>query len=437
MLGLAKLLVAILLDLGYLLAVLAALPWIICRLVLYGVQRGFLQRFGAGLDEGLRGSIWLHGSSAGEISLLKPLVQFLERDFPDTPLLISAYSSTGHATANKLFPKHRVVFFPYDFSAVVFRFLRHFNPILVVIMESEFWPNFLLASQSLGIPVAVLNGKMSPKSYRLHDWTRFISSILQNVPLIAVQTKDHKKRLQRLGVPEHRVHVTGNMKYDLAQPLPNLKQTKNLREKLGYESNDVVIIGGSLHKGEDDVLIEAYKRLPDQTVSSSLIIVPRYPAEAIRFQQRAQAGGCRVILKTEVDGGGKPLGPKGILIVDTVGELSDLYALADIAFIGGSLFYRGGNKGGHNLMEPAILGLPILFGPYNISFKETVDALLDANAGLMVCDAIELSNALGSLLDNSENRRKMGARAYEVIMNHQGATERNYTLLLSLLKMET
>ena len=142
-------------------------------------------------------------------------------------------------------------------------------------------------------------------------------------------------------------------------------------------------------------------------------------------------------MKTEVDGGGRSLGPKGILIVDTVGELSDLYALADIVFIGGSLFYRGGNKGGHNLMEPAILGLPILFGPYNISFKETVDALLDANAGLMVCDAIELSNALGSLLDNSENRRKMGARAYEVIMNHQGATERNYTLLLSLLKMET
>ena len=437
MLGLAKLLVVILLDLGYLLAAIAALPWIICRLVLHGDQRGFLQRFGAGLDEGLRGSIWLHGSSAGEISLLKPLVQLLEQDFPDTPLLISAYSSTGHATASKLFPKHRVVFFPYDFSIIVFRFLRHFNPILVVIMESEFWPNFLLASQSLGVPVAVLNGKMSPKSYRLHDWTRFISLILQNVPLIAVQTEDHKKRLQRLGMPEHRVHVTGNMKYDLAQPLPNLKQTKNLREKLGYESNDVVIIGGSLHKGEDDVLLEAYKRLSDQTASSSLIIVPRYPAEATGFQQRAQAGGCRVILKTEIDGGRRPLGSKGILIADTVGELSDLYALADIAFVGGSLFYRGGNKGGHNLMEPAILGLPILFGPYSISFQETVDALLDANAGIMVCDAIELSNALESLLDDSENRRKMGIRAYEVIMNHQGATERNYTLLLSLLKMET
>ena len=231
MLGLAKRLVVILLDLGYFLAAIAALPWIICRLVLHGDQRGFLQRFGAGLDEGLRGSIWLHGSSAGEISLLKPLVQLLEQDFPDTPLLISAYSSTGHATASKLFPKHRVIFFPYDFSVIVFRFLRHFNPILVVIMESEFWPNFLLASQSLGVPVAVLNGKMSPKSYRLHDWTRFISLILQNVPLIAVQTEDHKKRLQRLGMPEHRVHVTGNMKYDLAQSLPNLKQTKNQHEE--------------------------------------------------------------------------------------------------------------------------------------------------------------------------------------------------------------
>lgn len=427
---------AILLDLGYLLVAIAIFPWFVYRLVLRGDRRGFLQRFGVGLGQGLHASIWLHGSSAGEISLLKPLVQLLERDFPDTQLVISAYSSTGYATASKIFPQHRIVFFPYDLSVVVWRFLRHFDPLLVVIMESEFWPNFLMASQRSGIPVAFLNGKMSPQSYQIHAWIRFIPRILQNVPLMAVQTEEHKQRLQRLGVSAQRVYVTGNMKYDLAQPPSDLKRPEELREKLGYRSSDIVIIGGSLHEPEDGALVEAYKRLSDRPVLTALIVVPRYPADAVRFQQRARECGCRAVLKTAIDKGESPPGSTGILIVDTVGELIDLYALADIAFVGGSLFYRGGNKGGHNLMEPAILGVPTLFGPYNISFKETVDALLGAGAGLMVHDSIELADALGSLLDSREDRRKMGIRAHGVIMSHQGATGRNYALLLSLLKRE-
>ncbi len=423
-----------LLNLAYLVATVVALPWLVYRLIVRGDRHGLLTRFGWGLGPGLKNSIWLHGASAGEISLLRPLVDLLEKDVPATPLVISAYSSTGLAAARRAFPKHRVIFFPFDLTFIVSRFLKLFDPRLIVIVESDFWPNFLSAAQRLEIPVGVVNGKMSLTSYQRNVRMRLLPMMLRHIALLAVQTDEHAERLRRLGVPESRLRVTGNMKYDLAQPVMPSDHTREIRSALGYGSEDVVIIGGSVHEREDGILLDAFLNLRHQGHRGALIIVPRYPTDAARVEQAVQARGQLAVLKTAVDRGERTApGPDGVLIVDTVGELRTLYAAADIAFVGGSLFYRGSNKGGHNLMEPAILGLPTLFGPYNFSFRETVHELLRADAGFEVHDRTELEAALTSLIGNRQRRREVGGRARDVVLRGQGATRRNYELLVPLL----
>jgi len=182
------------------------------------------------------------------------------------------------------------------------------------------------------------------------------------------------------------------------------------------------------------VLLDAFGDLAIELGGLALIVVPRYPSDAAKVKQRVERAGHRAVLKTELDRGlVPPLGREGVLIVDTVGQLGDLYAVADIAFVGGSLYYRGANKGGHNLMEPAILGLPVLFGPYNFSFKETVDVLLAADAGVLVHDRSELKSALERLARDATARHALGERARQVILGGQGATQRNYELIGRLL----
>jgi 3-deoxy-D-manno-octulosonic-acid transferase len=425
---------SLLLDLLYLLGFTLASPWIAYRLFAAGAWRTLPMRAGLGLPPAARGGIWLHGSSVGEISLLRPLIAMLEREMPDTPLLISAFTATGLEAARTYYPRHRVIAFPLDFSFVVRRFLRHFAPRLVVVVESDFWPNFLAAVGRRGIASAVLNGKMSARSLRLHRRTRVVPLALRGMNLFAVQSEEHAERLRSLGVPAERVFVTGNMKYDLAALPAESAQREKTRKGLGYAADDIVIIGGSLHAGEDEALIDAFCALDGGSSQAALLIVPRYPAEAGRAAEHVAARRLAAVVKSAVDGGAASApGRGGVLIVDSVGELGRLYAAADIAFVGGSLFYRGANKGGHNLMEPAILGLPVVFGPYNFSFKETVDDLLRAEAGLLVRDPAELAEGLARLVGDAPRRREMGRKARAVVLAGQGATARNFALLRGLI----
>lgn len=422
------------LDFAYLLACIVLSPWLIYRLVTAG-PGDLKRRFGLNLGAPLKRSIWLHGSSAGEVALLRPLVALLERDFPATPLVVSAFTATGLAAAAKLYPRHRVVPLPVDFSFVVQRCFRRFDPELVIVAESEFWPNFIAGARRRGTPVVLINGKMSAKSYRVHARTGVIGRVLRMLDLVAVQTEEHADRLRALGVDVERLRVTGNMKYDLARAATDRDQAQALRRSLGYAPSDIVIIGGSLHAQEDEALLDAFASARDTGASAGLILVPRYPADAAAVEQRARARGYSATLKTAVDAGRQQApGLSGVLVVDTVGELGKLYAVADIAFVGGSLFFRGANKGGHNLMEPAILAVPVLFGPYNFSFKETVEDLLAANAGKLVRDPAELKHAIVSLVSDSSARRELGARAQRVVHAGQGATARNYALLVKLLR---
>ena len=426
----------LILDFGYLLGVLAGMPWFLYRITVRGDWRSIPRRLGFGQPPPARGSIWLHGSSAGEISLLRPLIRRLEADYPAAPIVISAYSSTGFAAARKNYPDARVIYFPLDLSFVVRRFLRRYDPRLVVIVESDFWPNFLRSAHQRAIPVTVINGKMSERTCRIHARTRLIPRLLGKMPLIAVQSDAHASRFRRLGVAQTRVAVTGNMKYDLT--VSDVPPSNDSRQSLNYAPEDVVIIGGSLRDGENRVMAECYRSLVNGSPRLGLILVPRYPTDAARIQSDLEASALKVVRKSEVDAGAAAApGCGGVLLVDTVGELRSLYGAADIAYVGGSLFARGSNKGGHNVIEPAIQGVPVLFGPHHFSFRDTVDDLLAAKAGIEVGNPEALSEALKRLLTDEGRRHRMGRRAREAILRRQGATGRNYELLAPHLEALT
>jgi 3-deoxy-D-manno-octulosonic-acid transferase len=428
------------LDFVYLLACVVLSPWILYRLAAGPARRDLVTRFGASLGAPVEASVWLHGSSAGEVSLLKPLVARLERDHPEIPLVITAFTSTGLAAARKLYARHRVLPLPFDLSFVVHRYLKRLDPRLVVIVESELWPNLIRCARRRGAAVAVVNGKMSAKSFRTHARLDLIARALREIDLIAVQTQEHAKRFEALGVAAEHVRVTGNMKYDLTQPprapgsFEHDAARTGLRAELGFAREDVVIIGGSLHEREDEALLDAYARARAANDRVALIVVPRYPKDAPDVERHARERGFAAILRSTL--AGKPYSGRGrdrVLIVDTVGELGRLYGAADLAFVGGSLFFRGANKGGHNLMEPAILAVPVLFGPYNFSFKETVEDLLAADAGVLVRDAQELAAAVVELALDERRRRELGRRGEQVVRAGQGATARNYELLARFL----
>lgn len=426
--------VSLLLDISYLVAAIVTSPWLIYRLFARGDARELMSRFWLRAGKRVSGSIWLHGSSAGEISLLVPLVALIEQSHVDCKVVISAYSSTGLAAARRAFPNHRVVVFPFDFSFVVRRVFDHLQPQLIVIVESEFWPNFLRHAQRRQIPVVVVNGKMSSHSHRRYARLPFLAKHLRRLNLLAVQSEDHARRFKSLQVPVDRIHTTGNMKYDsVVQPKDGNTATA-LRHRYGFTANDTIVIGGSLHDGEDAALVAAFTELVCAHPNLRLIVVPRYPADSGRAEVHVQAAGFRAVRKSTLDDSrARAPAADEVLVVDTVGELRLLYGLADIAFVGGSLFYRGRNKGGHNLMEPAVFGIPVLFGPHNVSFADTARALTVEGGGFEVTDQASLQAALGNLIGNDSLRRRSGQLAKKVIDSRRGATRSNFELLLPLL----
>ena len=428
----------LILDLAYLSVFILSSPlWLLLLIIKPAFRTGLRERFVPGeAGKVVRNTIWLHGSSAGEIDLLRPLVSRIEEKYPDSSIVVSVFAVSGYAFAKKAFPNHRVIYFPADLAFIIRRFFRALDPILIIVVESEFWPNFFAAAKRADIPLCVLNGKMSAKSFRSHKRTRLIPWALRKASLFAVQTDDHAARIRGLGIAADSIHVTGNMKYDLSDATDGSEERQKLRTQYGLREDMPVWIGGSIHRGEDEALAWAQSRLVKDGYDLQLIVVPRYPADAPAIVDIFAEHGLKTVRKTALAGSGKAVfsDPKSVLLVDTMGDLKRYYAMSDVAYVGGSLNFRGSNKGGHNLMEPAILGIAPLFGPYNFSFQETVKALLAGDAGLQVNDQEEIYSVLHGFLENPGTAGQMGAKARQVILDHRGATDHNFTLIEPYIK---
>jgi 3-deoxy-D-manno-octulosonic-acid transferase len=244
----------LILDLAYLLVFILLSPlWLLLLILKPAMRAGLRERFVPAAGP-MKNTVWLHGSSAGEIDLLRPLLARIQKQFPDSNIVISAFAISGYTFARKSFPDHRVIYFPADLAFVIRRFFRALDPILIVVVESEFWPNFFAVAERSNIPLCVLNGKMSAKSFRSHKRTGLIPWALRKASLFAVQTEDHAARFRDLGVPAESIHVTGNMKYDLSDDADGSEERRKLRSQYGLRDDMPVWIGGSIHRGEDEAL---------------------------------------------------------------------------------------------------------------------------------------------------------------------------------------
>ncbi len=387
---------------------------------------GLLERFGWGPPVGGSASIWLHAVSLGEVTAAAALVRALRARYPGSPFVLSTATQTGRARAQELFADQADIrFLPYDTPGSVARFLARIHPRLAIIMETELWPNLLHECRRRGVPVVFASARLTQRSVsRYRRFGTLFSGVWASNTLVAAQTAEDAERFIAIGAPRAGTHVIGNMKFDLQLGDAIIEQGRALR--LRYLGPRPVWVAGSTHAGEEEQLLEAHAALLHEFADALLILVPRHPQRfdsvsslltrnGIRFDRRSLAHAVRPDAQ--------------VLLADTVGELAALYAAADVAFVGGSLV----PVGGHNLLEPAALGVPVITGPYNANSKEIARLLVETGGAVEVEDAPDLSGALCRLFAGPALRERVGARGREFVDAHRGSVERLIDLIDPLL----
>ncbi|MDP9267434.1 MAG: 3-deoxy-D-manno-octulosonic acid transferase, partial [Acidobacteriota bacterium] len=384
------------------LALLLAAPWWLIQMARHGKYRAGLRERLGGIPPRLarpaagaaQRTVWLHAVSVGEVLAVSRLVEELRRDFD--AVYVSTTTASGQKLARERFGEQFVFYFPLDFAFTVRAWLRVLRPQLVVLAETEFWPNFLRLAKASGAKVAVVNARISDRSlpgyrHRRSGW--LIRPALQNVDLFLAQTEEDAARLHAIGAPEGRVQVSGNLKYDVrAAGAPGLDAVRLTLRDLPREH---IIVAGSTVEGEDELVLAAFREVLAQYPHAVLILAPRHPERFPAVATLLQASGLPWVRRSD-----RPTTfSGGVLLLDTVGELAAAYGLGTLAFVGGSLVPRGG----HNILEPAQHGAAVLCGPHSENFRELVTDFERAGA-LRVVDAAALGSTLLQLMANAGQR---------------------------------
>ena len=359
------------------------------------------------------GCLWVHAVSVGETRAALPLIRALLKRDPDLSLLVTTTTLTGSRQVREALSEQvQHVYAPYDLPGAVARFLRQTRPRLAVIMETELWPNLLRQCAVAGIPTLIANARLSERSARgYRRMSPLTAAMLRDITLIAAQAEADAERFRALGAPN--VQVTGNLKYDLALPDDLTEQGRRLRRELLGESRPVWI-AASTHAGEDEQVLDAFARLRARWPELLLLLVPRHPERFDGVAALCQQRSFGVVRRSEQ----RACTPEtAIFLGDSMGELLRFYAAADLAFVGGSLVPTGG----HNVLEPALLGLPVLFGPHMFNFTEAGERLLEASAAWRVADAAELAAQVDRLLADPAWRQDAGQRGRAAVERHRGA----------------
>jgi 3-deoxy-D-manno-octulosonic-acid transferase len=360
--------------------------------------------------------IWVHAVSVGETIAAAPLVEALLARHPEQPILLTAMTATGRERARALFGQRvRYAYSPWDSPGSVRRFLDRVRPRALVIMETELWPNMIAQSRARGVPVALVNARLSERSARgYRKVAALVRPLLQDLAWIAAQAPEDAHRFLALGAPEDRVAVTGTVKYDIAVQPALREAAAALRAQLGEQRP--VWVAGSTHPGESELLLAAQQRLLASHPDALLILVPRHPERFDQVAALVEGAGLRLARRSR----GEDAQTAGVYLGDSMGELMQLYGASDAAFIGGSLIDRGG----HNPLEPAAWGLPVISGPHVFNFEAVYAALSSGGALSVVTDAESLAQVLLRLLGNPQEAREQGARALAVVEANRGALDR-------------
>lgn len=391
-------------------------------------RRGFRQRMGhLHLDGDGRDVVWIHGVSVGEIKAATNIIARLRQQRPDLRIVLSSTTPNGHQVARQEHPDLAVVFYPLDFGRWPGRALDRVRPRCVLLMELEIWPNFLQAAAVRGIPVAVINGRISEKTFQGYRRARGLLPQLDRIRLFCVQDAAYQRRLLDLGVDPVSVCVTGNMKYD-SVVMGGFEPDGAVLRRWLVRGERLVLVAGSTHADEEVAVCHAVASAPHAR-SARIVLVPRHPERAPAVQEAVRAIGRTVVRWSETQKGTVPLPDDAVLLVDTIGQLQRFYAACDVAFVGGSLIPHGGQ----NMLEPAAQGRAVVFGPHTANFRTDVELLLRERAVVQVADARELAVVIEELAANGERRRELGQLARAVIAGNQGATQRTLDLLQPLL----
>jgi 3-deoxy-D-manno-octulosonic-acid transferase len=443
-----------LLNLVYLLLVLLASPWLLYRAARTGRYReGYAQKF-LGLTPrriSQNPCLWLHAVSVGEVNLLAPLLKWIQQQRPGWECVVSTTTLTGMTLARKKYPHLTVFYCPLDFSWAVRAAMRRVRPSVLVLAELELWPNLVRAASEHGARVAVINGRLSPHSFRGYRRIRpLVRWLLGRIDLLAVQDATYAERFLGLGARPETVHVTGSMKFDGAETERGNPTTRRLRTLAGIADEDVVFLAGSTQEPEEAAALEVFRRLSPQWPRLRLVLVPRHPERfeavarlldlsGLAWQRRSRLGRSEGPSATGVSPVGRacstgetPVAPTvapRILLVDSVGELGAWWGAAHVAFVGGSL----GNRGGQNMIEPAAYGAAVSFGPNTRNFRDIVAMMLDRQAAVVVRDADELAAFIRMVLETPQNAAELGRRAQALVAEQLGATQRTFDLLSGLV----
>jgi 3-deoxy-D-manno-octulosonic-acid transferase len=409
-------------------------PWLVFKACATGkYRRGlFAKLLGVAktpyeLTRDPRPRVWFHGVSVGEIHLLRQVVAAFRHRHPELACVISTTTDTGFDEARQRFSDLAVVYYPFDFSWAVRRTLHAIDPVLIVLAEGELWPNFLSAAKEHGVPVASINGRMSPRSYRHFQWLGGLTRwLFGHLDLCAVQTREFEDNLVTLGVPPQRIHVTGSVKYDGVSASRTNAKTKELRHLFDVRPEDLIWIAGSTQAPEEEIVLDIFRRLQPAQPNLRFFIVPRQKDRFEEVARLLEKSGLPFARRSRLRA------PRSALVlVDTIGELGALWGLADVAFVGGSM---DGKRGGQNMIEPAAYGAAVVFGPHVWNFKEPAAKLVALDAAVQVTSATELESAVRRLLNSPEERRQRGALAHQFVVQQQGATARTIALLDDLLR---
>jgi 3-deoxy-D-manno-octulosonic-acid transferase len=387
-----------------------------------GYWQGLRERFGYGPQPGAERSIWLHAVSLGEVSAAAPIVHALSAHFPGIPIVVTTATPTGRARAVSLFADRAIVrFLPYDLPGAVARFLGAIRPMLAVIMETELWPNLFRECARRDLPVVLASARLSAKSVlRYRRFGELFSGLFTANVWVAAQTTADAQRFEAIGADPLRIEVIGNVKFDIDIATNVIEQGLALRQRnLGVRP---VWAAGSTHDGEDQQVLEAHAQVCANLPIALLIIAPRHPQRFDAVAALLERGGWRYVRRSA----GVPVASDvQVLLLDTVGELLAFYGASDVAFVGGSLV----EIGGHNLLEPAALKLPVLTGPSDFNAKEIAALLVESGAARRVADAAELGTAVSELLGNSRERLRMGAIARRAVETNRGSVQRLLKLI--------
>jgi len=380
--------------------------------------------------------LWVHGLSVGEVLAGVPLVHALASQYPHRPIVFSASTLGGYEMARQKLgdATAAVFFFPYDLPLAVRRMAAWIAPGVVIIVETDIWPNFLSEMQRREVPVILANAKLSNRSFAgYRRVAAFSTPLFAMVTRICCQTREDATRFKRLGVTDDRIEVTGNIKFDQSEDPPETEEIASLRTALKSEKRRPVWVAGSTHEGEETIIRRAFALVKKDHPDLQLIVTPRDPSRAGAVVRLFNAAGFGTVALSALSGSTPtPLGRIDVVVIDILGILKNLYALADVALVGGSLLQIRG-IGGHNPLEPAALGKPVQFGPNMKNFKEIETLLLEAGGAVQVTDARSIANSLRELLVNHELAQHMGRNAHAVFKAHKGAVQNTLKAVAALI----